>query len=201
MGTDADPIFLGPGEGLAIGSNPVGGPLIFKVRGEQTGARWQRSKALPLREKARRYTGTRTKMRSGTPSRAPFVCGSESRYELPQPGRFSSSRSRRFIRGRTWAVSRRDCSSSSLPPVLSDSSSGSPTWTPMCPRRRVQDARGRGWDDRRRAAFERIASHVRAASARVTFPHAGPGEGRPRRVGAPPGGVVAVSTAQRGRPQ
>ena len=37
MGTDADPVFLGPGEGLAIGSNPVGGPLIFKVRGDQTG--------------------------------------------------------------------------------------------------------------------------------------------------------------------
>lgn len=34
---DADPVFLGPGEGLAIGRTPVGGSLTFKVRGEQTG--------------------------------------------------------------------------------------------------------------------------------------------------------------------
>jgi quercetin dioxygenase-like cupin family protein len=37
MGVDeAGAIFLGPGEGHAV-ANPVGGPLTFKVSGEQTG--------------------------------------------------------------------------------------------------------------------------------------------------------------------
>ena len=59
---DSTRIRQGPGDGQTV-KNPVGGPLTFKARGEQTGGALRRSRAPRHRARARPSTGTRARTR------------------------------------------------------------------------------------------------------------------------------------------